>query len=205
MKIGFAIIPEMSFTRQIIDFESRFHQEGGFSHSLGIDRNLPHITLFQGEIEDQFDYISMAQSIMKEIKSLSFVHSLKFSKIEYVEKGWYFLMCDKTELLSTIHNFVLKKISPYIIFPSVRNLENLEFLTPTQYDAILKYNYRYAGEAFCPHITIGRSSRRDEVLLQNMNTAFNQFCKTSVISKITVYKMGQNGAHEESLYEVNMH
>lgn len=204
MKIGFALIPQDCIVEQIINFEKRFHDSGDFSHSLGTESNLPHITLFQGEMDEMFDYVAMADSLSKFFIEQELSPIVNFSKIVYVEKGWYFLMCDSSDFLLSMHNFVLRHIEPYIVLPQDRMERNIAGLTKNQYEAILRYNYRYAAEAFCPHITIGRSTQKDTLLLKNMNEDFSKMFKSSMISKITVYKMGQNGTHESTLYEIKI-
>lgn len=204
MKIGFALIPQDSVVEQIIDFEQRFHDSGNFSHALGIKHNLPHITLFQGEMNENFDYVTMANSLSNFLVEKRLIPLVSFSKIVYVEKGWYFLMCDNSDFLLSMHDFVLKHVEPYIVLPPDRMERDIECLTENQYKAILRYNYRYAAEAFCPHITIGRSAQEDVLLLKKMNEAFSEMFKSSIISKITVYKMGQNGTHENTLYEIKI-
>lgn len=204
MKIGFALIPEDSFIEEIIALEGHFHNKGRFLHRLGFETNLPHITLFQGDIDNHLDYKTMALDILDTLRRLSLPPIIHFSNISYVEKGWYFLKCDKTELLLAMHNFVLEQIKPYIILPPNRLERSLEYLTKTQYNAIMEYNYRYAGEAFYPHITIGRSKEKNKTLLNEMNNAISKLKNSSMISRITVYKMGKDGTHEETLYEIRI-
>lgn len=201
MKIGFAIITEDCFVNQIVALEHQFHHKAHFFNSLGIVENLPHTTLFQGEMKEDINYFEIADYIADEYAKLSKSRNLKFSNIKYVPHGWYFLMCKKSKELSTLHYLVLNKIKSFVVLPDDRMERITEEMPIIQREAIREYNYRYAGEAFCPHITIGRSDSKNEIILDEMNFALSQINLVAPVDRITVYKMGANGTHEETLYE----
>ncbi len=202
MKIGFAIIPEESFLSQIIELENEYNKKLQFKHSLGLSKNLPHITLFQGEFPEDLNYIEIVHLLYEKIKGFHKPLNVEFKKIEYIEKGWFFLVCNKTDSLTLLHLYLLEYLSKYVILPKDR-LDNKEreHLTNLQYEAIVKYNYRYAGDAFFPHITIGRSLKNNDVVLKEINNDFMKLNNFSKISRVTAYKMGDDGVHEETLYE----
>ena len=104
----------------------------------------------------------------------------------------------------SLHNKVLNEVTPYIILPEDRLKRNLEDLPKNQQEAIKNYNYRYAGDAFCPHITIGRSTSKNETILKEMNMAICNFDLSPYVEKVTVYQMGTNGTHKNTLYEIAM-
>lgn len=204
MKIGFAIIAEQEFLEQIVSFETKFHDRAGFLNHLGTVHNLPHITLFQGEMKEAINYCNIADEIASEYVRRYANRRLIFTNIEYVPDGWYFLLCKKNAELLSLHYHLLKEVYPYIILPENRLDRRVEELTEEQYNAILQYNYRYAGEAYYPHITIGRSLQKDNLLLKEMNRAKEYLNLLPRAERITVYKMGENGTHEDTLYEVKL-
>lgn len=203
MKIGFALIAEKKFVDQIVALECEFHDKAGFSDHLGTVNNLPHTTLFQGEMRDDINYREIAAHIATEYVELSKSRTLRFTRIKYVPIGWYFLICKKNKAMSTLHYQVLHRIEPYIVLPKER-LETTSNLPEVQREAILHYNYRYAGEAFYPHVTIGRSETKNDMVLNEMNNALNQVELSPRVDRVTVYKMGINGIHEDTLYEVKI-
>lgn len=203
MKIGFALIAEKKFVDQIVALECEFHDKAGFSDHLGTVNNLPHTTLFQGEMRDDINYREIAAHIATEYVELSKSRILRFTRIKYVPIGWYFLICKKSKAMSTLHYQVLHRIEPYIVLPKER-LETTSNLPEVQREAILHYNYRYAGEAFYPHVTIGRSETKNDMVLNEMNNALNQVELSPRVDRVTVYKMGINGIHEDTLYEVKI-
>jgi 2'-5' RNA ligase len=201
MKIGFAIITEDRFVNRIVALEHEFHDKAHFFNTLGLVRNLPHITLFQGEMKEDINYFEIADYIADKSAKLFISRNLRFKDIKYVPHGWYFLMCKKSKELFTLHNLVLNKVKSFVVLPDDRMERITEEMPIVQREAIREYNYRYAGEAFCPHITIGRSDSKNEMILDEMNFAITQIDKVALVDRITVYKMGANGTHEETLYE----
>lgn len=204
MNIGFALITENNFVNQIVALEHQFHDKAGFFSTLGVTHNLPHTTLFQGTMKDDINYYEIAGFIANEYVKLSKSRHLRFTTIEYVPHGWYFLMCKKSKILSTLHSRLLTVVKPYIILPKERFERATEDLPIVQREAIIHYNYRYAGEAYCPHITIGRSATKNEIVLDEMNSSIRQFDLHPRVDKITVYQMGANGTHENTLYEIGI-
>ena len=204
MKIGFAIITEDSFVSQIVALEHEFHEKACFYDTLGVKNNIPHTTIFQGEMKNNINYLEIADFIANEYNKIIRSKHIHFTDVEYVSHGWYFLMCEKTKELSALHNLVLDKVSPFIILPKDRLNRITENMPEVQRNAIRDYNYRYAGDAFCPHITIGRSSKQNNIVLSKLNEAIKRLDLSPHVDKITVYKMGANGTHENTLYEVKI-
>lgn len=202
MKTGFAIVAEEAFINQIVTLEHEFHESAGFYDSLGTTYNLPHTTLFQGEMRDEINYKEIANDIAREYIKLSTSLILHFTEIKYVPSGWYFLLCLKSKELLALHNYVLKRVEPYLILPEDRMKRDFSDLTKAQREAIFNFNYRYAGKAFCPHVTIGRSTGRNKIILSKMNSFISTFNLSPYTNRITVYNMGRNGTHENTLYEV---
>lgn len=202
MKIGFALICQSPFFEEVIKIENQIHQSAGFFDSLGANINLPHTTLFQGEMDDTIDYAEIAKKIALETKRLIPNLKITFSKVVYVPEGWYFLECEKTEALQRLHNFTLKLVEPYIVLTEGRLKRNTRNMPRNQIDALKNYGYRYAGSAFHPHITVGRATEKNEDVILKLNNAFGALDKNTSIGRITVYKMGNNGTHESTLHEI---
>ena len=204
MKIGFAIITDSPFFEQIIAFEHHFHVEGGFFDSLGSEKNLPHTTLFQGDMDEAIDYRSIADIIAEKFVRLLPDRVIAFDKIVYVPEGWYFLECRRDPPLFELHEEVLKLVRPHIHLDPARLDRDTGVMTREQIRGVQVYGYRYAGKAFYPHITIGRTLKESAPLLFRMNAALDKIERTSCISRITVYRMGPNGTHESTLYQVQL-
>lgn len=200
MKIGFAILVSDPLFGGVIDIENAFHDRAGFFDRLSQDGNLPHTTLFQGEMRDDINFEVVADAIENHIVHGS-QRTMQFTHISYVPEGWYFLDCVKTQFLTELHMLTLEMVKPFIILDENRMKRNTSSMPQNQIYALEKYGYRYSETAFYPHITIGRNNGCDEVLLNDLNESFQKLNLCVPMKYVTVYKMGNNGTHSQTLYK----
>lgn len=205
MKIGFALITENPFLEHIVKTENELSLKHHFLSDLGIEHNLPHTTLFQENFRDDLLYEDALFWIARECKKLG-IADLEFADVRYIPDGWYFWCCNKTDKLQILHDFVLSVISDYIILDPDRMEKCAKGLTEKQMHGLSKYGYIYSREAFFPHITLARTSehKEDKQIIADFNDNLLSVGKTAKIQKLTVYKMGDNGVHEDTLAEVRL-
>ena len=203
MDIGFALVTGNPFFDSIVDLENEVHEECGFHNRLERINNIPHTTLFQGSFEAHTDYSTILRDIREYFVSNAIDQKLHFREVAYVSYGWYFYMCQKTEELEKLHCFTLGRCKEYIALSADRMCRNMNDLTPDLILGIDKYGYRYSANAFSPHITIGRNDneKKEEQLIM-LNEKIASLPKDPRIERITVYRMGKDGMHAETLDEV---
>jgi 2'-5' RNA ligase len=207
MKLGIAFLPNIQMIKNIIKLQEEAAQFCVLKPVLGEQKNSPHITLFQGE----FSSDRLLDEVILELRNYCLFnkYSLKIqvSELEYVPIGWYFLKLDPNSLFRKSHDFVFEKIKNEIQIPADNAAKNISSYTELEKSNYLKYGYRYVGDAFNPHITFGRTDSGfpsvEEGKLR-IKTLENTDNLNGYISKITVYKMGENGSHEQSLYSINI-
>jgi len=203
MDIGFALITADPFFSKVIEIENEVHEICGFKDKLGREHNLPHTTLFQGAFADETDYQNIAKKIKYYMNEINSSWSLNFDCVQYVPEGWYFYNCIRTENIFLLHNYVIKQCEKDIVLKPERLDRELGKLTDSQKKGIINYGYRYAGEAFKPHITLGRRSEGfSEQTMQILEGKFKDIPAEQQIDRITVYRMGPNGTHAETLFEL---
>ena len=80
--------------------------------------------------------------------------------------------------------------------------KDLSRFTDNERASYQRYGYRYTGDAYAPHMTLGRAP--EEVALDLVRTAPERVValpKEWVFDRLSVYVMGQHGAHAETLLE----
>jgi hypothetical protein len=159
IKIGFALITAPPMFNKIVDIENNLHDTVNFHNKLGLTNNIPHTTLFQGTFKDDTNYIEIANNIAKFYKKNCIDHYLHFTSVVYIPRGWYFYTCELTDELHSLHNVVLANSQEYIILEPDRLQQDSSELTQCQLHAITNYGYKYAADAFFPHITLGRTDK----------------------------------------------
>lgn len=202
MNIGFALIVGSPLLEEIIKLENGVHDQAGFYNTLGPQHCMPHTTIFQGTFVDDVPYIEIADEIANYYRRNIKNFIPTFTRIVYVPSGWYFYECEKKPSLQLLHNYTCKCIKPFLALDSARMSRDLSYLTMDQIKGIEEYGYRYSGNAFYPHITIGRRSGEDIQILRALNSGLEKLTKNVPFTRLTVYQMGPNGTHLNTLHEI---
>ena len=202
MKIGFALITEDPFFGELIRRENALGEAAGFLDKLGPIHRLPHTTLFQGMMREDIPFESIAMELAENYLYFCPDRRVTFGDIVYVPEGWYFLEAEKDDRLQHIHDLLLERLGPYMVLDSRRLDRDTSFMSQAEKAGIEKYDYRYAGEAFYPHITLGRSLDGDPApTLELVKQAFADLDRSTRFGRVTVYLMGPNGVHQDTLFE----
>mgnify|MGYP002869736774 FL=1 len=204
MNIGFALIVGSPLFEEIIELENNIHNEAGFYNQLGETHNIPHTTVFQGTFIDEVPYTFIASELATYYKRYIRQCVPEFNQMIYVPDGWYFYKCNKTHELQLLHNYTCRKVRPYIVLDPNRLDRNVSSLSKNQIIGIKKYGYRYAASAFFPHITIGRTEGENPSLLKSLDTASKGLSRKIPFTRLTVYQMGPNGTHLNTLFEASL-
>ena len=203
MNIGFALVTGNPFFDSVVDLENEIHEICGFHNKLERANNIPHTTIFQGSFEEHTDYSAILRDIREYYVGNASDLRLHFREVVYVPHGWYFYMCKKTEELEKLHCFTLGRCKEYIALSPDRMNRNMDDLTPNQISGIETYGYRYSANAFSPHITLGRNDgEENEEQIAMLNEKLSEIPADPLIERITVYRMGKDGMHAETLDEV---
>lgn len=204
LNIGFALIVGSPLFEEIIELENSIHNEAGFFNQLGNTHNIPHTTIFQGSFTDNVPYSSIASELVTYYKKHIKQCTPDFNQMVYVPEGWYFYKCFKTRELQLLHNYACRKVKPFLYLDPNRLNRNISSLSGEQIKGIKKYGYRYAATAFFPHITIGRAAGENPSLLKSLNTASIGLSSQIPFKRLTVYEMGPNGTHLNTLFEATL-
>lgn len=203
MKIGFALITTSPYFDKIVALENRLHSKTNFHNKLELKNNIPHTTLFQGNFKNDTDYIEISTILATFIKRQMIDRTLHFTKVVYVPNGWYFYICNITDELKALHYITLKVCKNKIILDPSRLEGTLSHLTPDQINGIKNYGYRYSAKAFFPHITLGRTSfDMQPEIIDSFSDGLSNIPSDIPFNRLTVYRMGSDGMHSETLYEI---
>ncbi|GMA60434.1 hypothetical protein NZD89_12555 [Alicyclobacillus fastidiosus] len=202
MKIGFAVIPNESLIDTLISFQVEMNSTIALEPKLGHTYNLPHITLIQGDFKDSLKYIDVLYDLQDYLVG-SMIETLVASvqEIFYQPVGWYFVRIQKEPWLIHLHNHLFDIVKDDML-PGVVNPDKERWFTPLETQNTRKYGYRYIGEAYLPHITLGRNpDLTKSKLIFEMNRRWERanIASPQLMSRLTVYEMGENGAHAQTL------
>ncbi|MCF3175226.1 2'-5' RNA ligase family protein [Streptomyces sioyaensis] len=197
--LGIALLPSAEHVHRAI----RMQQEIGGDHALrpGLtaDGNLPHVTVFQGPFTDSLDpeteleKIGGTLALPKELR-------LAASGIVYQPTGWVFLALERPPLLERLQAAALDALDAHLDRRAIGTKDTSRF-SESERASFARYGYRYTGDAYAPHITLGRA---EEQIAQEVVRHAPR--RTSVpaqwaFDRLSFYVMGEHGAHAQTLTE----
>lgn len=197
--LGIALLPNADHVHRAI----RMQQEIGGDHALrpGLtaDGNLPHVTVFQGPFTDSLDpeteleKIGGTLALPKELR-------LAATGIVYQPTGWVFLALERPPLLERLQAAALDALDAHLDRQAFGTKDTSRF-SESERASFARYGYRYTGDAYAPHITLGRA---EEQIAQEVVRHAPR--RTSVpaqwsFDRLSFYVMGEHGAHAQTLTE----
>jgi 2'-5' RNA ligase len=207
MKIGIALVPSVEAIASLVELQKEIIHICPLRPLLGTEFNLPHITLLQGRFRKPINWDSLISELRDYCREQKYSLEFKGAGLEYKPPGWYFLTLRPNILFAEAHRFVFEHLKDSMFLTEEDWQKDTSGYTPLEKSNYLRYGYRYIGDAFHPHITLGRSIDKsrmcDEANLIHLVELFTAN-SISTIQKITIYEMGENGSHSATLYCVDI-
>ncbi|MFG1806245.1 2'-5' RNA ligase family protein [Streptomyces sp. NPDC049040] len=198
--LGVALLPRADHLRSAI----RVQQEVAGGHTLQPpltpEGNLPHTTVFQGPFLDtlepdvELDRIGGALSLPEEIR----LHS---TGVVYQPTGWVFLSLERPPLLEKLQDVVVGALAPHLDRDAFDTAKEVSRFTDNERTSYARYGYRYTGEAYTPHITLGRTEEQAAQALVRDAAARSSVPAAWIFDRLSFYVMGEHGAHAQTLVE----
>ncbi|MER6502127.1 2'-5' RNA ligase family protein [Streptomyces sp. NPDC001455] len=199
--LGVALLPRADHTRSAILLQQSLGGDRPLRPSLSEDGNLPHLTVFQGPFTDTIDpecelaRIRASVTLPKEL-------SLTSVGVVHQPTGWLFMSVERPALLRKLQETVLDRLAPHLDREAFDTAKDTSHFTDSERASFVRYGYRYTGEAYAPHITLGRTD--EEAALELVRTAPE---RTRVpvewtFDRLSFYVMGEHGAHAEKVAEL---
>lgn len=194
MKVGFALIPDRvtDLVAAQRDVAARFEVRP----TLGLRENLPHVTLLQAWLPADLDL----QGVLDELPRAP--DTLALGDVSARPTGWVFLDVVRTAALHALHLALLDRLRPVLIPGTPDQASGWATYTATERSTFLRYGSRSVGDAYHPHITLGRNDRAERAALIS---AFRSALRARQIGHeldvrwLTAYRKGADGCHAQTL------
>ncbi|MBT3153854.1 2'-5' RNA ligase family protein [Streptomyces sp. CHD11] len=201
--LGVALLPRADHLRAAVRLQADIGGEVRLQPPLHPDGNLPHVTLFQGPFENTL----VPQEALELIGTAAFdsgLHGevpLSSTGVVYQPTGWLFLALERPPLLEALQKAALTALDRHLDRASFDGDKDVSRFTGAERASYERYGYRYTGEAYAPHMTLGRTE--EETALELVRSARDRvdLPKEWVFDRLSFYVMGQHGAHAETLLE----
>jgi hypothetical protein len=194
---GFALLPKKEVQEKIISFRKKY-SDVFFGPMLSLSENLPHVSILQCPF-----FVNMpVKSIIKMAnENLHPPITLKWENLIYQPVGWVFANIYKTPSLSALQMFLLENCEKYIDYSMIDQHNPLKGYNEREKEYYLKYGYRYIGDEYKPHVTIGRideSTQIPENAVLDFKTTFSE--SEIEFDRIAYYEAGKFGAAKKILF-----
>ncbi len=202
--LGVALLPRADHLRAAVRLQKDVGGDVPLEPPLRPDGNLPHVTVYQGPFMDSFVAMEALERIGTSATDVG-PHgevALRGTGVVYQPTGWLFLALERPPVLEALQETALAALAPHLDRASFDGTKDLSRFTDNERASYQRYGYRYTGDAYAPHMTLGRAP--EEVALDLVRTAPERVValpKEWVFDRLSVYVMGQHGAHAETLLE----
>ncbi len=206
-RMGVGLIPDAHACATLISIRSMLTEYGVTGPVLGMDKNYPHVSLFQGEFSHTFEPSRVLEALRSYVCNSEARMRMSWRPVTYYPVEWLFLLCDVTTELREAQRVVLGEVEPHLVADTVDSSRGLDGLTVAERQSYLRYGYRYVGDAFLPHVTLGRvTEERASRAVAAAQAAVDAglLSTPSRLGSGTVYIMGPDGAHESTVQEVDL-
>lgn len=192
---GIALLPDEETSQKIIEFRNSRQDISG--PKLGLDTNLPHLSLFQGMYPEDIDPTIVFSQIKRKAQTWD---SVKFSKLSWEHGDWVFANVEIEKDILHMHDSALRFSSPVMSAPIVAS--GIAKWRQVEQDAFYKFGYRYAGKAYQPHITLGSG----EFITEAMDEEFQALFSGNRVSfeKAVFYSAGERGVLAEVIHSIDL-
>lgn len=188
---GVALIPEKDTMKKFIALREKY-DEHFISPPLGIESNLPHMTIFQSYFDDDIDYHYVLSSLSQRSE---YVKNLKIQYVGYVPQGWIFSYINNNESLQRLHNDSFMSLRDHIAHDEVPREIDFTGFNESEKQYHLTYGYKYLFEQYSPHITLGVSCDDYMNTLNSIHDEYNDVLlgQDIVFDRIVFYEAGVFG------------
>ncbi|MFJ9527943.1 2'-5' RNA ligase family protein [Streptomyces cyaneofuscatus] len=199
--LGVALLPRADHTRAAIRLQKSLGGDQLLQPPLSEEGNLPHLTVFQGPFEDSLDPERELARI-KAALSLPDQLSLASAGIVHQPTGWLFMSVERPALLEKLQEVVLDGLAPHLDRQAFDTSKDISRFTEPERASFARYGYRYTGEAYAPHITLGRTDEATALELVRTAPERTRVPAEWIFDRLSFYVMGEHGAHAEKLAEL---
>lgn len=195
-RLGVALLPRPDHMRSAVRAQRDVGGGQVLRPPLALAGNLPHLTIFQGPFTDA---VEPERELKRVIRSAGLPREVRlaFTGIVHQPIGWVFLTLERPPLLENLQATTLSHLTPHLDRDAFKASEDT--YTEAERASATAYGYRYTGDAYLPHITLGRAEEQTARELTSSAPARTRLPSLWVFDRMSFYVMGEHGAHAQTL------
>ncbi len=149
--VGVALLPDAETTNALVAFSRRW--AGVIDPPvLGKSTNLPHLSLYQLPVRDPQEFADTLRVYCAEAVGPAVMGVLRYQPV-----GWLFADVERRPVMLSLQREIVERVSHLLDTSQLKPVGKLAGYSADERDHYLRFGYRYIGESFRPHVTLGRS------------------------------------------------
>lgn len=194
--VGVALIPDSRVIADVVDFAERWSINFG-SLGLSATQLLPHISLHQIRTSDSARMVEHVARFPLPLFGRTSVRRLLLQPPD-----WIFLTVDRLPWMQSLQADLVSYFDAFVDRGLLRRPDELHGYSPEESSSYLRHGYRYVGDAFLPHFTIGRSSTSEAALPLGCHEEFSVMLRDLTVSfaRLVVFRAGPHGTIRDILF-----
>ena len=161
-----ALLPNKATQKRIVSFTKEYKNEF-CGQMLDMKINQPHVTLLKTAFKPETDLKELLNILVSEYKKTSpsgFLQGLQVNPRRALISH-----LSNDDNIVAMHNLLLPHVKPLV---DKANIKNKKFVGDTveEVESYFKYGYRYTGDKFYSHLSLGRLN--DEEIPYDLEKAF---------------------------------
>ena len=202
MRTGIAIIPRDEDIDSLVKLQEDIQKVEPLRPILGRKENLPHITLVQGSAEGPLCSCRELRSIAEIVQERQ--DEIVVGPVSHEPRGWYFLRVELTRWIKRAHDEAFRAVRHSMRPPPDDLSREIRHYTPPQKRNYLRYGYRYLGDEFSPHVTLGRTDNLNRSSHEGaiVKVVDRRSLRRVVPARVTLFEVGEHGSHARPIEEV---
>jgi len=192
---GVALLPQHQDAKKLVEY--RIHNRDIEGPMIGELIHPPHVSILQCPFSDDIPTDDCLSEILDRL-TRGGATQLAMTGIDYQPVGWLFLNLRLEEWLIELQDISLNVLSAYIDRDAIDGSKEMSSYTEHERESYLRFGYRYVGQSFRPHVTLGRIGDRDSVmptLRSTFESAIGDWISTP--RALVFYIAGQSGVVEQ--------
>ncbi|MFF7339439.1 hypothetical protein ACFZAT_19095 [Streptomyces sp. NPDC008163] len=90
-------------------------------------------------------------------------------------------------------------MEPHLDRAAFDTAQDMSHFTDAERASYARFGYRYTGEAYTPHLTLGRTDEETALALARSGPGRTAVPRTWLFDRLSCYLMGEHGAHARTL------
>lgn len=204
--LGMALVPRADYIDAAIALQRRVGAGAHLEPVLSAEGNLPHVTVYQGPLYDSVDLEKILTALKADLGLASPI-SVAATEILYLPTGWIFLELERAAVLENLQVAALTALEGGIDRAAIDNSTEAAGYAGLARENFHRYGYRFVGEAFLPHITLGRLAGDSFAAMEAMASSpvgLRPEENDWVFDRMTFYEIGDHGSHAAKVAEVRL-